>query len=279
MSSVSTVRNSSYIHGTTAPEQDRLSLMNRLMNQAALDNMKLVRDCSILDVGAGLGQLARAMARVSGGRAVGVERELAQLEKARDLAAQAGEASLVDFRMGEATALPLHIEEIGSFDVAHARFILEHVPDPLAVVKQMALAIRPGGRVVLQDDDHDVLRLWPEPPGFYPVWQAYTQSYVRLGNDPYVGRKLVQFLTQAGLQPTTNDWIFFGSCAGHENFAGLVENMVVILQGARTCVLEQGLLTEKSYDEGLLSLETWRNRPDCSIWFSICYAEGKARSK
>ena len=30
----------------------------------------------------------------------------------------------------------------------------------------MIKALRPGGRIVLEDDPHDTLRLWPEPPGF-----------------------------------------------------------------------------------------------------------------
>ena len=53
----------------------------------------------------------------------------------------------------------------GSFDVAYARLILEHVFDPLAVVKEMVKAVRPGGRVIVADDDHDMMPFWPEPPG------------------------------------------------------------------------------------------------------------------
>ena len=49
--------------------------------------------------------------------------------------------------------------------------------DPLAVVRQMVRAVKPGGRVVLADDDHDLLRLWPEPPGAPymrpPAYMAY----------------------------------------------------------------------------------------------------------
>jgi hypothetical protein len=138
----------------------------------------------------------------------------------------------------------------------------------------MSRAVRPGGRIVLQDDDHDVLRLWPEPVGFNAIWQAYIESYRRLGNDPFVGRRLVELLVQAGATPIRNTWIFFGSCAGHENFAGLVENLLAILYGARTCMLEQRLIDSAAYDEGLSSLEHWSQRPDASVWYSICYAEG-----
>jgi SAM-dependent methyltransferase len=265
-----------YIHGSTPPEQARLALLNRLMNEAALREMALPFGCSILDVGSGLGQLTRAMARRSGpgAKVVGVERDAVQLARAISLADAAGESSLADFRAGDACALPLTKAEIGKFDLVHARFVLEHVTDPLAVVREMNRAVRPGGRIVLEDDDHDVLRLWPEPAGFAAVWQAYVQSYRVLGNDPFVGRRLVELLVQAGATPLRNTWIFFGSCAGHENFDGLVENLIVILQGARPCLLEHKLLQPEPFDTGLASLENWRRRPDASFWYSICFAEG-----
>ena len=72
----------------------------------------------------------------------------------------------MDLRSGDALALPLRTEEWGDFDVAHARFVLEHVRDPLGVVRSMVRAVKFGGRIVLEDDDHEVIRLWPEPPGF-----------------------------------------------------------------------------------------------------------------
>ncbi len=72
-----------------------------------------------------------------------MERSTAQLAEARRLAERDGEEGLVDFRLGEAMHLPLRDQEWGTFDVAHARFILEHVPDPVAVVRAMVHAVRP----------------------------------------------------------------------------------------------------------------------------------------
>jgi hypothetical protein len=66
----------------------------------------------------------------------------------------------------------------------------------------------------------------------------------------------------------------FGSCAGQENFDGLIENLIAILEGARPCVLEKGLLEDKAFDAALASLEYWKRRRDASFWYSICYAEG-----
>src|SRR5207245_5716937 len=121
-----------------------------------------------------------------------------QLAGRNRLAAAEDERELVEFRRGDVLNLELAREESGSFDVAHARFILEHVPDPLRVVKTMVRAVKQGGRIVLADDDHDVLHLWPECPGINDLWNAYIRTYDRIGTDQHVGRRLVALLHDAG---------------------------------------------------------------------------------
>ncbi len=148
---------------------------------------------------------------------IGVERSEAQLAEARRLAELAGERDAIEFRQGDATRLPLRSEEWATFDVAHTRFLLEHVTDPAAVVREMLRAVKPGGRIVLEDDGHDVLRLWPEPPGFGRLWQCYLRSYDRIGCDPFVGHRLVSLLHSAGAEPTRNTWLFFGAARGSPN--------------------------------------------------------------
>jgi ubiquinone/menaquinone biosynthesis C-methylase UbiE len=270
-------RPASYIHGSEPPEQARLSRLNDLLNEASLRELNLRGGESILDVGSGLGQMTRAMAHVAGsdGRVLGIERDTAQIAEARRQASLADEVDLVELRHGDALDLPLRDNEWGSFDVAHARFVLEHVPDPLAVVCAMVRAVRPGGRIVLADDDHDVLRLWPEPPGITALWQAYVRTYDRLGNDPYVGRRLVWLLSQAGAVPVRNHWIFFGGCAGSPEFGVLVENFASILEGARDPIQATTGIDDGQFDDALGALRTWGSRPDAAMWFAMCWAEGK----
>jgi ubiquinone/menaquinone biosynthesis C-methylase UbiE len=265
-----------YIHGSSAEEQARLAALNDLINQAALREMGLRGGERILDVGSGLGQFTRAMARAAGltGRVIGVERDPQQLSEAIRRARVDGEEKLAELRSGDALMLPLRPEEWGSFDVAHARFLLEHVPDPLAVVRAMVKAVRPGGRVVLQDDDHDVLRLWPEPAGFWQLWQAYMRTYDRMGNDPYTGRRLVSLLHEAGAAPARNNWLFFGSCSGQRTFAALVANLINILIGARDAILSQHLMDKAILEQALTSLREWGRRPDAALWYAISWAEG-----
>jgi len=241
---------SHYLHGTAPEEQQRLSTLNRLLNESSLREIAIRPGERVIDFGAGLAQLTR------------------------DMAQRLGEEALIELRAGDVLAPPLEAPEWGSFDLAHARFVLEHVPEPLNVVRAMVRAVRPGGRIVLEDDDHWVLRMWPEPVECALMWRSYVESFSRIGNDPQVGRKLVALLHEAGARPRRNRWIFFGGCAGDEVFPLLIENMVGLFIGAREAILAGGQLDGESFTAALAAVRAWGRRPDAALWFARCWAEG-----
>ncbi|HEX6177895.1 MAG TPA: methyltransferase domain-containing protein [Thermoanaerobaculia bacterium] len=265
-----------YIHGTSPDEQRRLSLMNDiLLNPASLREMSLRGDERILDFGSGLGQFSRLMARaVPRGQVVGLERDEEQLAGAKRLAAAEGEAGLVDFRGGDVLDPALARDEWGTFDVVHARFVLEHVSDPLRVVKNMVRALKPGGRIVLADDDHDMLRLYPEPAGVSDVWRAYIRSYDRNRTDPFIGRRLVSLIHEAGAMPRRNTFIWFGGCAGSPHFDVLAANMIGVVVSARDLIVRNDLYPADAFDAAISSFRDWSERPDAALWYAMNWAEG-----
>ena len=267
---------SSYLHGTSPSEQNRLALLNRLINRGSLAELDLRSGESVLEIGSGLGHFAREMAREVGrrGRVLGIERSARQLHRARSVRPSPRSAR-VEFRRGDALSPPLRPREWGSFDVAHARFLLEHLPEPLEAVRQMVLAVRPGGRIVLEDDDHDVLRLYPPPAGFHLLWEAYIRSFRALGNDPDIGRKLPALLHQAGADPTRNSLVFFGGCAGQREFPLFLRNMMGVLTSARKTLLSHRLIKAARFAAAMRSLHAWGSRPDAAIFYSIAWAEGR----
>jgi SAM-dependent methyltransferase len=272
-----TTDSSQYLHGTDPEEQARLSLLNELLNAGSLQALALRGGERVLDVGSGLGQLTRAMARAASTRVIGIERSEDQLAEAKRQAALADEETLVEFRQGDAYHFPLRDDEWGWFDVVHTRFLLEHVPDPLPVVESMVRAVRPGGRIVLEDDDHEIMRLWPEPSGFAELWHAYMRSYDELGNDPIIGRRLVQLLAQAGAEPVRNTWIFFGSCAGTDHFPHYMTNLIGVIAGARKTIVDLELLEAAAFDASIEALREWSQHKDAAIWYAMAWAEGRRR--
>lgn len=262
-----------YIHGTSATEQERLSLLNRLQNARCLAALALSPGERVVDFGSGLGQLTCDMARAVApeGRAVGIEREEAQLARAR--ANAAGVAGL-ELRRGEVTDPPLAPGEWGSFDVAHARFVLEHLRDPAGLVRVMLRAVRPGGRVVLTDDDHEGLRLWPECAEGQALWGAFYRSFERLGNDPLIGRKLATLLAGAGATGIRCRLIDYTRSRGDADFADAVRNVIEVVRGAREAVLD-GAWSAARFDGALHAIARWAELPDATLWYAFSWAEGR----
>lgn len=98
----------------------------------------------VLDVGCGGGILAESMAR-AGARVLGIDLAQAVLDVARLHAEEAGLP--IDYR---ATAVEdLARERPGGFDLVTCMEMLEHVPDPAAVLRALAQLLRPGGDIVV----------------------------------------------------------------------------------------------------------------------------------
>src|SRR5262249_33846500 len=104
---------SRYVHGTHPEEQRRLADLNALINRASLAVLAPRRGETCLDVGSGLGQFAIEVARATGARVLGIERSAEQLARAEVLAREAGGRPLVEFRAGDALAMPLTPAEWG----------------------------------------------------------------------------------------------------------------------------------------------------------------------
>jgi len=265
-----------YIHGSSETERKRLALMNSLINARCLAALELCRENLVLDMGAGTGLFTRLMAEHLPGtsRIVGVERDSEQVAAARQLP-QVQDGCVVEFRVGDATDPPMTDSEKGQFDLAHTRFLLEHVPNPAAVVEAMVAAVKPGGRIVLADDDHDLMRFWPEPAGLMTAWEAYYRSYRQIGTDPLIGRKLAGLLYRAGARPSRITQLFYGACAGSEAFHGVVDNLIGVLEGARETVLSCGEISAGDYDTALDNFRRFREVPDAALWYVINWAEGR----
>ncbi len=265
-----------YVHGYSEEEQRRLTAMQSIINAEELKHIDVQDVKKILDVGAGLGQMTRALAAAAGpgAQVIGIERDDRQRQEALRQAQAAGEHGMLELREGDATRLPLADDEWGTFDLVHARFLLEHVGDPGASVAQMARAVRPGGRVVLVDDDHDLLRLWPDAPAYQRMWQLYWHSYRDHGHDPLIGRRLMALLVDAGLKPKRVDTVFYGATQGSPLFEPVVDNLVGVVQGAAEALLASGRTTEDELNTAYAELADWRTHPAATVWYSLPLAEG-----
>ena len=108
-----------------------------------IDSLASLRGKSVLDVGCGGGILAEAMA-ARAARVTGIDLAAKPLGVARLHALETGVDNL-SYR--EVSTEALAAESPGAFDVVTCMEMLEHVPDPSAVVAACSTLVRPGGWV------------------------------------------------------------------------------------------------------------------------------------
>jgi ubiquinone/menaquinone biosynthesis C-methylase UbiE len=247
-----------YIHGTDPYEQQRLVELNRLTNGPFLEFLGIEANSTTIEVGSGLGILAAEVADAAPNvRVVGVELSAAQLERAR-------RRRDVTYIRGDAHALPV---ADGSFDVAYARYLLEHVSDPGVALAEMRRVLRPGGRVAVMENDVTLVRFDPPCPVFESVWSSFAAVQHELGGDALIGRRLYRLLHQAGfteielsVQPEVH-W------HGSPGWSPWVTNIIGNVLSARGALIERGLCTAPAIDNAVDELRSLINRPDgSSLW-------------
>ncbi len=100
----------------------------------------------VLDIGCGTGQTTRDAARIAAsGAALGVDLSAQMIELARRLAVAEGITN-ARFEQADAQIYPFEVE---AFDVAISRTGAMFFGDPVAAFRNIASALRPGGRLAL----------------------------------------------------------------------------------------------------------------------------------
>lgn len=165
-------------------------------------------DSRVLDVGSGPGVLATEVARrCLLGQVVALDQSPERSSQAGMRLARYGGYSLV----GDAAILPF---EDGAFDLVYCRFLLEYLRDPQQAVREMVRVCRPGGRVLLQDLDGQLLWHYPEDSELERQVTATLAVLARTGFDPFAGRKLYHRCYTTGLTQLSSDVEVYHHYAG-----------------------------------------------------------------
>jgi SAM-dependent methyltransferase len=185
-----------YIHSYLPIEQVRLVRQGEFLAPWVQPGVDFSGCESVLEVGCGVGaQLRVLLQRFPGVRYTGVDVSAIQLIQARRILAEplaSGRVELV-----EASAFQLPFPDAG-FDGACTFWVLEHLVDHPALLREVLRVLKPGGVLYCTEVFNSGLFTDPRQPGLERWWQDFNALQRELGGDPDVGIRLAALLDAAG---------------------------------------------------------------------------------
>lgn len=232
-----------YSLGSNDPEITRLEEQAEFIREPTrllLEASGISRGMRVLDIGTGLGHVARAVAELVGpdGQVVGIDIDPSMLERAR---ARTEHLAHVRFVEGDVTRW----RDDEPFDAVVGRLILFHLSDPVGVLCHHREAVRPGGRIVVLDYDLGGLRAEPRNPVTDRMIELVVAAFHAAGADPVIGSRLQEMLTECGAEDIGGlaiaRYLASDSPVGPAMISGVLGSLAPV-------ILAHGLATEDELD-------------------------------
>jgi len=152
---------SSYVHGYSQREAERLLDQGRTLTELLHHDTRYPAGSRVLEAGCGVGAQTVTLAKQSpGAEFTGIDCSDASLAEAEKRVRAAGVTNGT-FRKADIFNLPF---ETASFDHIFVCFVLEHLTDPAGALAALKRVLRHGGTITVIEGDHGSTFFHPDSP-------------------------------------------------------------------------------------------------------------------
>ena len=237
-------------------------------NSAAFVLDQIQPGMEILDAGCGPGTITSDLAALVGpqGSVIGVDSSPQVLAEAR---AAHDDVANLRFVEGDVTALDFPEE---SFDLVYAHQVLQHLPDPVAALREMRRVTRVGGVIAVRDADYSAMTWYPEVDGLDAWRDVYRRTAQHHGTEPDAGRRLLSWAHEAGFtsaMPSASVWCY-ATPEERQWWGGLQAERIISSQVAVNAQAA-GIATEAELQRIAEAWRQWATARDG--WFAVLHGE------
>lgn len=267
-----------YIHGFDPTEQKRLIHQAEFLEPYVYAGVDLEFKERLLEVGCGVGAQSKILLRRFPNLTIdGLDISDAQLEAARNYLKKEIKEKRVTLQQADAQTFLLKKPK---YDAAFLCWFLEHVPDPLKVLKRVRAHLKPGAKIYCSEVFNQTLFMEPYSPMFLKYWFEFNDLQWSMGGHPFVGGMLGHYLKEAGFVDIQTDIrSFHFDSREAERRATFVEYFYQILLSAKEGLLKEGRVTKEMIREIDKEVERVKKAKDSVFFYAWMRATAKVPEK
>jgi SAM-dependent methyltransferase len=242
-----------YVHGYSEREILRLNDQANTLDDIIHSDTLFAFGSLVLEAGCGVGAQTKIIApKNQDSTFISIDISADSISEARKLL-DASRIENVEFRQADIYNLPFKNE---SFDGVLVCFVLEHLSDPSAALKELLRVLKNGGKIIVIEGDHGSTLFYPDSEYAHRAIDCQIELQKKSGGNSNIGRELYPLLKSAGLQNIVVSPRMVYVDASRPNLVeGFIKNtFTAMIEGVRQTAVQKGIIDENTFDKGIKDL-------------------------
>lgn len=265
-----------YIHGFSKDEQLRLRNQARFAEFEIYKEIDFSKQKNVIEVGCGVGaQTEILLRRFPDLVLTSIDSSPHQLESAKKFFTKNKlYSNRVSFHQTDASQMKF---KGNTFDGAFLCWILEHVPNPMQILKETKRVLKGGSKIYITEVLNSSFFLEPYSPNTWKYWMIFNDYQFESAGDPFVGAKLGNFLYDLdfkNIKTEIKTWHF--DKRHPEKRKETIYYWTDLLLSAKDHLLDKKLVTKDIVKNMQKELIQIAKNPDAVFFYSFVQASANA---
>lgn len=242
-----------YVHGYSSRENRRLVDQATTLVELLHSDSIFEPGAKVLEAGCGVGaQTVTLAGKNPKAKLISVDISEESLKEAKRRVAEAGVKN-VKFQKADIFALPF---EEKSFDHVFVCFVLEHLSDPVKVLRKLKRFLKPGGTITAIEGDHGSVYFHPDSEKAHKAIQCQIMLQKNNGGNALIGRELYPLLVKSGFKGVrVSPRMVYVDSSRPELVEGFTKNtFTAMIEGVREEAIAAKLMGASGFDKGVKGL-------------------------